>query len=366
MKLLRDIPTNHFVAIDIETVRIKEKYEDLSPEWQSAWEYKNKQSGEVPYFEELADSWDKTASLFAEFSKVCAVSLVFMIGDEKLKYKEFYGEDEAALLTELRDFLQRMAQSDGGKNYRLVGHAAKYFDYPFLCKRYIINSITIPTLLDTAHLKPWESRNLCTNADIWKMGGTGAGSSLQALCTTLNIPISKVDLVGDEVGSAYYRGEVERIANYCTLDTIATFNVIRRIKGERVFEFDEATAVKEGGASKIIPTKNIAVPVDAPKEEPKKAPVNKVAEKVDTTDPEDVLFAKLPLLHKLVNATEILDETKEELKALLKKKKLTKKDRAIVEDILVNLYINNEMFKSDKPAVQESKRAEIAQMLDSI
>jgi chromatin segregation and condensation protein Rec8/ScpA/Scc1 (kleisin family) len=133
-----------------------------------------------------------------------------------------------------------------------------------------------------------------------------------------------------------------------------------------VFEFDEATAVKEGGATKLVPTKNIAKPVDAPKEEPKKAPVKKVAEKVDTTDPEDVLFAKLPLLHKLINATEILDETKEELKDLLKKKKLTKKDRVIVEDILVNIYINNEMFKSDKPALQESKRAEIAQMLDSI
>ena len=358
MKLLRDIPTNHFVAIDIETVRIREKYEDLSPEWQSAWEYKNKQSGEVPYFEELSDSWDKTASLFAEFSKVCAVSLVFMIGDEKLKFKEFFGEDEEALLTELRDFLQRMAQSDGGKNYRLVGHAAKYFDYPFLCKRYVINGITIPTLLDTAHLKPWESRNLCTNADIWKMGGTGAGSSLQALCTTLNIPISKVDLVGDEVGAAYYRGEVERIANYCTLDTIATFNVIRRIKGERVFEFDEATAVKEASATKLVPAKEVAKPVEAPK----KAPVKKV----DTTDPEDILFAKLPILHKLINATEILPETKDELVQLLRKKKLTKKDRTIVEDILVNLYVNNEMFKSDKPAVQESKRAEIAQMLDSI
>mgnify|MGYP000172669414 CR=1 FL=1 len=359
MKLLRDIPTNHFVAIDIETVRIKEKYEDLSPEWQSAWEYKNKQSGEVPYFEELSDSWEKTASLFAEFSKVCAVSLVFMIGEEKLKFKEFFGQDEEVLLTELRDFLQRMAQSEGGKNYRLVGHAAKYFDYPFLCKRYVINNITIPTLLDTAHLKPWESRNLCTNADIWKMGGTGAGSSLQALCTTLNIPISKVDLVGDEVGSAYYRGEVERIAKYCTLDTIATFNVIRRIKGERVFEFDEATAVKEGGATKLVPSSSKPA-------EPKKAPVKKEEIPVDTTDPEDILFAKLPILHKLVNATEILPETKDELIQILKKKKLTKKDRGYIEDILINLYVNNEMFKADKPAIKESKIAEIVQLLDSI
>jgi hypothetical protein len=345
MKLLRDIPTRHFVAIDIETVRIVEKYEDLSDEWKSAWEYKNKQSGEVPFFEELSDSWEKTASLYAEFSKVCAVSITFLSKNEdKLLCKEFFGTDEAVLLSELGGFLNQISGSS--KDFRLVGHAAKYFDYPFLCKRYIINSLAIPTLLDTAHLKPWESRNLCTNADIWKMGGTGAGSSLQALCTSLAIPISKVDLVGDEVGNAYYRGEVERIAHYCSLDTIATFNVIRRIKGERIFQFDEVSYLDRKEKS------NVAQPVDS----------------TDTSkkEPEDVLFEKLPVLHKIMNATEILPETRQELEALLKKKKLTKKDRVIVEDILVNLYVNSEMFKSDKPEVKESKKAEIKEILDNI
>ena len=356
MKLLRDIPTKHFVAIDIETVRIVEKYEDLSPEWKSAWEYKNKQSGEVPFFEELADSWEKTSSLYAEFSKVCAVSLVFMVGEDKIKYKEFYGEDETALLKDLGAFLQRISEGVEGKNYRLVGHASKYFDFPFLCKRYIINSLTIPTLLDTAHLKPWESRNLCTNQDIWKMGGSGAGSSLQALCTALAIPISKVDLVGDEVGSAYYRGEVERIAKYCTLDTIATFNVIRRIKGEKVFGFDEAVEVKEAKKEE----EKVSLKPTAPK------PNIKKEEKVDTREPEDVLFGKLPILHKILNATEMTDETKEELGAILKKKKPTKKDKTILEDILINLYINQEMFKSDKPELQATKRGEIIEILNTL
>lgn len=357
MKLLKDIPTKHFVGIDIETVRIVERYEDLSPEWKSAWEYKNKQSGEVPFFEELADSWEKTASLYAEFSKICAVSLVFMIGDDKIKYKEFYGEDESQILNELRSFLQRMSEGSDGKNYRLVGHAAKYFDYPFLCKRYIINSILIPTLLDTAHLKPWESRNLCTNQDIWKMGGSGAGSSLQALCTALAIPISKVDLVGDEVGSAYYRGEVERIAKYCTLDTIATFNVIRRVKGERVFEFDEVTPVKEGVKKE---EETLVLRPTAPKTTVKKEEV------VDTREPEDVIFGKLPILHKILNASEMTEETKEELGTILKKKKPTKKDKVILEDILINLYINQEMFKSDKPELQATKREEIIEILNTL
>ena len=358
MKLLRDIPTRHFVAIDIETVRIVEKYEDLSDEWKSAWEYKNKQSGEVPFFEELSDSWEKTASLYAEFSKICAVSITFLSkGEDKLICKEFFGTEEGVLLSQLGDFLNQISGSS--KDFRLVGHAAKYFDYPFLCKRYIINRLAIPTLLDTAHLKPWESRNLCTNADIWKMGGTGAGSSLQALCTALNIPISKVDLVGDEVGNAYYRGEVKRIAHYCSLDTIATFNVIRRIKGEKIFQFDEVSYLDRKEKS------NVAQPVEKKENVAKKtAPAKKeVAEK---KEPEDVLFEKLPILHRILNATEILPETRQELEALLKKKKLTKKDRVIVEDILVNLYVDSTMFKSDKPELRDSKKAEIKEILDSI
>jgi hypothetical protein len=190
------------------------------------------------------------------------------------------------------------------------------------------------------------------------MGGTGAGSSLQALCTSLAIPISKVDLVGDEVGNAYYRGEVERIAHYCSLDTIATFNVIRRIKAERIFQFDEVSYLDRKEKS------NVAKPVAKKEAVAKKTATKKeVAEK---REPEDVLFEKLPILHRILNATEILPETRQELEALLKKKKMTKKDRVIVEDILVNLYVNSEMFKSDKPEVKESKKAEIKEILDSI
>ena len=52
--------------------------------------------------EELAIIWTNTASLYAEFSKVCAVSLTFLNKDgDKLLCKEFYGDDELKLMTDL-------------------------------------------------------------------------------------------------------------------------------------------------------------------------------------------------------------------------------------------------------------------------
>ncbi len=334
MKLLKDIPTKHFISVDIETVRIVDKYEDLPPEWQKAWEYKNKQAGEVPYFEELADSWEKTASLYAEFSKICAISATFLSkSEDKLMCKEFWGEDETVILINFSELLGQFSGSS--KDFRLVGHAAKYFDYPFLSKRYVINGIDIPLMLDSAHLKPWESRNVCTNADVWKMGGTGAGSSLQAMCLALGVPVSKVDLVGDEVGAAYFRGEFERIGTYCSYDTIATFNVIRKIKREKIFDFDEVTYL------------------------------DRAVEEGETKKEELVLEEMSPLL-KIYKATNIDEETKSTIEALLKKKKMTKKDRTILEDILVSSYVNNEMFKSDKPEIKERKQQEIKEILDAV
>jgi hypothetical protein len=96
----------------------------------------------------------------------------------------------------------------------------------------------VSTVLDDSDKKPWETLNTCTNT-LWKLGGTGAGSSLQALCVSLGIPISKVDMVGDEVGREYFRGNIEGITDYCNKDAIATFNVLRRFKYEAIFNFDD-------------------------------------------------------------------------------------------------------------------------------
>lgn len=237
MELLKNIQNHNLLSIDIETVRISENYSDLPEDYQSAWEYKNKQDGEIPDFDTLSEKWEKTSSLYAEFSKVCAVSVALLSSDKTtLVCKELFGDSEEQILKDLANFLDK---ANTIPENRLVAHAGKFFDYPFLCKRYIINGMDIPKMLDTAHQKPWESKNLCSNTDIWKMGGTGAGSSLQALCTALKVPVSKVDMVGDQVGKEYFKGKYEEIGRYCSYDAVALFNVLMRIKKQPIFQFDE-------------------------------------------------------------------------------------------------------------------------------
>jgi hypothetical protein len=297
MKVLQNIKTDLIVAIDIETVRLADKFEELDEGTQSAWEYKNKFEGEIPDYDKLCELWEKNSALYAEFSKICAVSISFL--HEGLLYcREFFGKDEKAILEQLAISLNNMQVKNTA--YRLVGHASKYFDYPSLCKRYIINELDIPNVLDTTALKPWEGMNLCTN-ELWKVGGTGAGSSLQALCNALQIPTSKTDLVGDEVGRAYFKGELARIGRYCSQDSVATFNIIRKFKKEDIFYFDF---------------------------------VNFVSVDVDNKNTEKEVVEELPLLQRIFTTKDLSKDDKEELLQLLKKKKITKKDKEKVLDLI--------------------------------
>lgn len=325
MKLLQSIPTKNLIGIDIETVRIEENFDDLNEQFKEAWEYKNKQDGEIPSPEELSDFWERRSSLYAEFSKVCAVSICFLDkSEEHIMVQEFYGEDEVKILTELSEVLDRVHKVN---SFRLLGHAAKYFDYPYLCKRYVINGISIPKILDTSHLKPWENNNLCTNQDIWKMGGTGPGSSLQALCTCLNIPISKVDLVGDGVGKAYFNGEHKRIATYCTYDTVATFNIVRKIKKEPIFQFEDI---------KYVNSKE-----DVPKDE-------------------------RHVLQRIYENNEITETDSKEIREILGKKRLLKKDRKILVDILHSMSIDSNFMGGDKKEDIERKLKETEELISKL
>lgn len=244
MKTIDKINSEDILTIDIETVRLYEHLKDAPEQMQSSWERKNTHEGVIPDFIELSTMWDEKSPLYAEFSKVCAISMSYLNGDGILKVKTYYGTNEKEILENF--YTDLILFYSHNKSYRLMGHAAKWFDIPYLCKRYIVNGLEIPNALDESNCKPWEMKNLDTN-ELWKSFGTGPGSSLEALCGALNVPTSKVDLVGDEVGKAFYNGELKRIAEYCSKDVVSTFNVFRRFKYESIFQFEECEYIFQSG-----------------------------------------------------------------------------------------------------------------------
>lgn len=247
MMLLESIDLNKVCSIDIETVTIYDSYENADDTTKQAWELKFREEF-LSNPESLQKLYTDKAPFYAEFSKICAVSISTVI-EGKMYTKCFYGDDELKILEDTAAALKKIYVKGG---YRLVGHNAKFFDYPFLCKRFMINGLPIPGILDTSHMKPWEQFNLDTN-ELWRFGGTGPGGSLLAVCNALNIESSKTDLTGNEVGNLYRQGEFEKIGKYCSQDSIATLNILRRLAGERaIYDFVIEDTKEQTGEESII------------------------------------------------------------------------------------------------------------------
>jgi DNA polymerase elongation subunit (family B) len=137
-----------------------------------------------------------------------------------IRVKSFAHDDEHTLLSQFKRLLD-----DHYKNAILCGHNAKEFDFPYICRRMLINGISLPLALDIAGKKPWEIRHLDT-MELWKFGDYKAYTGLALLCHVFGIPTPKDDITGADVARVYYEDkDLERIAVYCEKDVIALIQV---------------------------------------------------------------------------------------------------------------------------------------------
>lgn len=225
------IPLNNILFLDIETVPQFASYDQLSEDWKELWTLK------AAYLlrnnpEETIDSIYNRASIYAEFGKIICISVGIVQGNsdtKRLVLKSFYGHDEKTLLLQFCDMLKRWATDS---NKYLCAHNGKEFDFPFLCRRLIVNNMIIPPILNTSGKKPWEIAHLDT-MDLWKFGDYKNFTSLNLLAHTLNIPTPKDDIDGKMVGDVYWReNNIERIVTYCQKDVVTITQVYLRLYSE--------------------------------------------------------------------------------------------------------------------------------------
>lgn len=358
MKVLEDISSELVVALDIETARKYNHLDEAPQDMQDAWAYKYRNKEDITR-SELEDLWYEEASLEAEFSKVISVSIVFLF-EGKLVCKNFSSTNEGDLLSALGETLDKMYRKN--RKYRLLTHGGLQFDYPFLSKRYVVNSLEIPKALDSSGLKPWLISNLDT-VELWKLGGVGKATSLVALCAALEVPTSKGDMTGAEVGDAYYRGELDAIGAYCDKDTVATFNVFRRFKRETIFQFDQVAYYK-ANTKPTTPSQTVAsqsVPVDNNAEAPK--PVTNTSEEAPMDSGE---VTPVEILAGIFHSKEFSEEDKEAIRGVFGTKKPTKKHIEFLKTVLEGCYVEHAMFKSDKKDVVTQKKKEVEEFIDSL
>ncbi|MVN21926.1 3'-5' exonuclease [Mucilaginibacter arboris] len=234
--MLEQLDLQNLLLIDIETVPQYRKYGDVPKHLQDLWEQKTAYQRK----ELLAEDFYERAGIWAEFGKVVCISAGVFTSAEGISFriKSYCCEEENELLEGFATMLSRQPT-----NKILCAHNGKEFDFPYLCRRMLINNIIIPPQLQTFGKKPWEVNHLDT-MELWKFGDHKNYTSLSLLAAIFNIPTPKDDIDGSEVDRVYWEeNDQQRIKTYCQKDVITTAQLIKRFRGEELISEENITYI---------------------------------------------------------------------------------------------------------------------------
>ena len=211
--------------LDIETVPIQYRYSDLSERakklWESKWKNRPDINPEIQY---------QKAGIYSEFAKVICIGLGYIDKNGQTQLKALYDDDEKLLLTNFNEVLYKFYQyvfKTYTSEYRLCAHNGREFDFPFLCRRFIINGMDLPDILK------YSKRDvLLDTMDMWKFGDYKNYTSLDLLAYVFGIDSPKDEIDGSMVAKIYYEEKnIDKIAQYCLKDVETLIQVYKKLNG---------------------------------------------------------------------------------------------------------------------------------------
>ena len=245
---MKHVRPEDLIVIDIETAAEYPHFNAMDAEWQKLWEEKNARA--VPEGVSLSEFYPMRAGVMAEFAKIICISIGYFNKERNLhlRVKSFYGHDEKKIL---QDFMATISKIESINNkWCFAGHNIKEFDIPFICRRILINQLSIPPYLDFQNMKPWET-NIIDTFQYWRFGDYKHYTSLNLLAKVMEVPSSKDDIDGSMVGELYWAEaeperatNLKRIAHYCQKDVITTANILLRFKNIPLVHPDDITIVE--------------------------------------------------------------------------------------------------------------------------
>lgn len=232
--MLQNLDLTKILVLDIETVPQYPSFADVPEKWQHLWD---KKAAFIKRNEEqTAGDVYSRAGIYAEFGKIICISVGFFNRSGnywQFRLKSYYGDDEKILLQEFAQMIERHFDDPGNL---LCAHNGKEFDFPYLCRRMLLNRVEIPNLLNIAGKKPWEVNHLDT-MELWKFGDFKSFTSLELLATAFDIPTPKDDIDGSQVWTVYWNDkDLERIKTYCQKDVITVAQLLLRFRGDELLD----------------------------------------------------------------------------------------------------------------------------------
>ena len=222
--MLEHIDLSQLLVLDIETAPQYPNFEEVPEHFKELWDQKTRHQRK----DETAAEHYPRAGIFAEFGKIICISVGIFTKENDatgLRIKSFYGDDECKLLTDFITLLNKQQSS-----LTLCAHNGKEFDFPYICRRTLINQLCIPEQLRISGKKPWEINHIDT-MDLWKFGDYKSFTSLNLLAAIFNITTPKDDISGSDVHRVYWKErDLKRIKTYCQKDVLTTAQLLMKFK----------------------------------------------------------------------------------------------------------------------------------------
>jgi DNA polymerase elongation subunit (family B) len=216
--------------IDIETVAATSDYDSLDERMKTQWARK------ANFFKKDSsltdeDIYHDRAGIHAEFGKIICIAVAKFCDTESgelgMRTKVYSGHDEKTLLAEFRTMVEKLDSS----TLRFCAHNGKEFDYPYICRRMLINGIPLPAALNLSGKKGWEVQHLDT-MELWKFGDYKHFTSLDLLAAIFGIPTSKNDMDGSRVNHVYHKeNDLQKINDYCRGDVVVLAQLFLKLRG---------------------------------------------------------------------------------------------------------------------------------------
>lgn len=235
--MLENYKIDHILFLDVETV--PQVYDFKAVPERSKYLFNEKVKNQVNEDVTVEQLYRQRGGILAEFGKIICISVGYIqkLDDEyQLRLKSFYGDDEKKILEDFSALLNKSFKNE--KEDVLCAHNGKEFDFPYLCRRMLVNGIKIPKILQIMGKKPWEINHIDT-LEFWKFGDYKHYTSLELLTEIFGIPSPKDDIKGSDVARVYWEeNDLKRIAKYCQKDVLALVQLFLRFKGESMLKED--------------------------------------------------------------------------------------------------------------------------------
>lgn len=292
-----NINLERILAWDIETAP-KEEVNENHPLFKT-WKNRNrkefnKETGLPLSDKELLEKFKTEGGLYGEYLNIVCISCAF-IHDNQIRINSYVGDEK----TIIDEFLKVVAYVSKRSNNQLVslGHNVQNFDVAVLRKVYsrYYPMFTFPNAISDINTKgdiptpekPWVMSEKFLDTLQLQKGSNYMFSSMAETAINLGLESPKLDTDGSQVATLFRNGEIDAIARYCEGDVLKSFEILFSWMGLDMLPVAGKTIIKE-----------------------------------------------LTLLEKLNLSKTITEENKAELNKILAKKRITKKEKEIILDIV--------------------------------